>query len=146
MGKWFAALVNAYNRPVLWMATILLAVWGVLLVLTPHQSTLLTSLYPFHESAPAWGLVMLGCAFLAVTALIREPSRGTFWSLIPQQALLMISVGSIIFFSTQGHSARGTVLPGYILFLGQLPLVLVACFHPIGMFAMHKNILPPKKR
>ena len=144
-------LARVPNRPILWMATILHLWWSIGLILIPERVAQGTGLYPFSAFPEVWGLAGLFSVFAASTALSREyergPSLGTFWAFIPQQAWLMVSAASVVYFVTQGHFADGTIVPGggWFIWYDQLPKVLLAVLHPFGLLRMHLSILPKEK-
>jgi hypothetical protein len=129
------------------MATLLHATTGVMLVLDPRVAQvtglkLLTQLM----GSPGAGLLFIGTAIAATWSLIHEYEKGpdvaTFWALIPQQALLMVTAAGVIYQVTLGHYASGTVLPATFIFTDQLSKVLLAAMHPFGLMRMHLPILP----
>jgi len=142
-------LINGHTRPVLWLTTALHLVWGAGLVLAPEVASRTTGLAPFRDAPEFWGLVFLASATLAIGALIREVkgwgiTAGTFFSFLPQQALLMVSAFSVLYYVDAGHFADGTVVPSaaVFIFVDQLPKVLLALMHPFGVLRMHRRILP----
>ena len=140
------------SRPILWLATILHLVWGSLLVTLPSQVNSTTGLAPFREYPEIFGLVMFTSALAAIAALAYEATghsvnRLSFWALIPQQTLLMVSAFSVIFYIIHGRYADGTVVPNGALhiFTDQLAYILLAVLHPFGVIRMHLPIMPVKK-
>lgn len=141
--------LNLYNRPVLWMATFLHAFWGVALILYPETVKLTTGLAPFSPSPKIWGLAMFCSATLAAIALVYEVlgkkvNAWTFWCFLPQQAFLMVSACSVLYYVAIGHYASGTLLPRLFIFTDQFPKILLATLHPLGVLRMHMGILPKR--
>lgn len=145
-------------RPVLWMATLLHIVWGTALILIPEKVVGITGvvgttgLALFKGAPEFWGLVMLTSANIALIALVHEWKRypvnaWTFWAFIPQQALLVASAISVVYFAAEGHYADGTVVAGgtWFIITDQLPKVILAILHPVGLLRMHLPILPESK-
>lgn len=148
MHSWFARFI-APSRPILGLATLLHFVWGVGLVLIPDKVARTTGLWPFSRAPEVFGLIMLASAALALSALIHDgrklkPNALTFWAFIPQQALLMVTAGAALYFTTQGHFADGTTVPGggWFIFYDQVSKILLALFHPFGVFRMNLPIFP----
>ena len=136
-------------RPILWAATILHIAWGVALILIPTKVAHTTGLHFFSTYPRAWGLVMLLSANIAFAALVHEwkgrPVNGwTFWAFIPQQSLLIVSAVAVVWFSLEGRFADGTVVPGggWFVLIDQLPKILLAILHPVGLLRMHLPIFP----
>lgn len=148
MHSWFARLTR-YNRPVLWMATLVHFFWGVGLVLIPDKVARTTGLWPYSQAPEVFGLLMLASATAAFTAIIHD-ARGlpanslTFWAFIPQQAFLMVSAGACLYFASQGHFADGTVVPGggWFILYDQIIKVMLALLHPFGVLRLNVAIFP----
>jgi hypothetical protein len=147
--SWFLHLPN---RPILWLATALHFITGVMLIIDPRvsQVTGLKVLAGSGEGTrPALvGLLFFASATLGLVALTRDarhgPSAWTFWAFMPQQALLFIMTGGAIYAITQGAYSSGTVLPRSFIFVDQLPKLLLAILHPLGVLRMHLSIMPEK--
>lgn len=141
--------LNLYNRPILWMATILHMFWGSMLIVYPDTVKLTTGLAPFSFAPTAWGLAMVMSSTLAAIALVYEAqgkrvNAWTFWCFLPQQAFLMVSAFSVIYFVSIGHYASGTMLPRLFIFTDQFPKIILAILHPLGVLRMHMGILPKR--
>jgi hypothetical protein len=137
----------APNRPIIWMTTLLHILFGMVLVLIPEQVARVTSIAPYSRNPELFGLMFLASAALATSAVVHEMTTHsvnawTFWAMIPQQMLLFISAGSVIFFVSQSHYASGTELPAWFIFTDQFIVILLALFHPFGVIRMHAAILP----
>jgi hypothetical protein len=143
-------LMRLPNRPILWMATLLHLVTGVMLIIDPRVAQV-TGLRVLAGSGtgtqPAFvGLVFVTSGLFALSALLRDlrvgPAVWTFWAFIPQQALAFIMAAGAIYAVMKGFYSSGTVLPRSFIFTDQLPKLLLALLHPFGVLRMHLDILP----
>jgi hypothetical protein len=123
---------------------------GVMLVLDPRVSQV-TGLKGLAGTGmgtkPALvGLVFFAAGVIGFIALVKDmrtgPNAWTFWSFLPQQALLFAVAGGAVYAILQGQYASGTVLPRSFIFVDQLPKLLLAILHPLGVLRMHVDILP----
>jgi hypothetical protein len=139
-------LTRIPNRPIIWMATLLHSTVGVFLILDSRVAFVTGIRWPAELHPDVVGLVILTSGLLGLWALIRDaekgPSLSTFWFLIPQQVILFIVAAGAIFAVVQGHYASGTVLPRSFIFVDQLPKLLLAVLHPLGVLRMHLAIIP----
>ncbi len=136
------------SRPILLMTCVLHFAWGSLLIVFPGTVRFTTPLYPYHKAAELFGLILVLSACTAFAALAYEAVTGkvnalTFWAFIPQQALQMVSAGSVLYFAFVARRyASGTLLPVEFIFSDQIIEVLLALFHPLGLIRMHVKIFP----
>jgi hypothetical protein len=144
--EFFSRLLMAKYRPVIWLATVVELITGVMLVVDPRVREV-TGLKILSDLAPSWvGLAFIFAAFAAFWALYRDyikgPSVSTFWALIPQQVLLMVSAAGVVFAIVEGHYSSGTVYSASFILTDQLLKIGIAVEHPLCMLRMHKPILP----
>jgi hypothetical protein len=140
------------SRPILWMATLLHLITGIMLTIDPRVG-FVTGLRIFvgdgKGTQPALAGLLFVCAgLLGVAALWRDfragPNAWTFWAFLPQQMLLFVIAGNAVFAIIQGHYSSGTVLPRSFIFVDQLSKLLLTLLHPLGILSMHLRILPAR--
>jgi uncharacterized membrane protein YgcG len=145
-----ATLLRLPSRPILWLATLLHLITGVMLIIDPRVAQV-TGLKVLAGSGtgtqPALvGLVFVASALFALSALLRDlragPAAWTFWAFLPQQALAFIMAAGAVYAVMRGFYSSGTVLPRSFIFTDQLPKLLLAILHPFGVLRMHIDILP----
>ncbi len=139
-------LLRFYNRPVLWMATMLHAAWGCMLVLAP-ESGRVTALFPFASGQPgAIALLLFASSAVSAWALRvdyeKGPSLKTFFALLPQMSILIAVAGAVIYFTSVGHFGDGVPRSNLFILADQFPQVLLAFFYPLGLLQMHAELIP----
>jgi len=146
--SWLLKFLRLPNRPIIWAATLLHFIAGLSLILAADRTSRVVAMAPFSGQPEAWGAAMLTSSYLALSALFHEYRVGqatavTFFGLLPQQAFLFVSAASAMYFVIQSHYATSTgpVDPLFI-FVDQLPIMLLALLHPLGLLRMHASIFP----
>ena len=134
-------LFGLYNRPIIWMATTLHVIWGLLLTLAPSFQNVKSFGFIFNLDASQLGTLFLLSSVASIAALAWEragrASLKTFWMLWPQQTLLILTAAAAIHSVILDQGGYSRVL----LFAGQLPVILLAVFHPFGVLRMHWDIM-----
>ena len=122
-------------------AVILHLSWGVLLLLDDSAgwATAVHSVLVWLGSTYATAAVMFAVAIAAVAGLHRRLAH-SLWGvglMLPQQAVLFMSAVGAIQAMALSSFADGVVRPNPFIIADQLPAVLIAILHTIGILCYH---------
>ena len=115
--------------------------WGVLLLLNESAgwATAVHSVLVWIGSEYATAAVMFAVAIAAVAGLHRRLAH-SLWGvglMLPQQAVLFMSAVGAIQAMALSSFADGVVRPNPFIIADQLPAVLIAILHTIGILCYH---------
>lgn len=124
-------LSNGY-RMIVWYATVLQAVTGVLILLygSKLQTATLSPLNDYFDAWPTVGVLLLISAGLAVMVLTRDKSA---LLLLPQQVIVLIQGAIALQLAGAGHYGDGTVRPSLFILADQLPAIVLAAFYTVAL-------------
>ena len=130
---------------IIWYAIVLHFVWGSLLLVHPVglRTTPVSAMATVSNgSAPGLGLILLGAAGLALTALFYPFPRA--WQVtvlcVPQQFLLFLSAGGAVAATWAGMYADGVPRPHLFIFMDQFPTMLAAILHSLAITVGMKSL------
>jgi hypothetical protein len=127
-------------RWIIWLVIILHGVWGII-GLSSNTQLFTTTFYALLQltgfSQSYTSLILLGGSVLATVSLLRFQKKrrevGLFL-VLPQQFLLLISMGGVIEAVLLGTYANGVIEPRVFIFADQVPILLLGCFHSLAIF------------
>lgn len=122
---------------VVWFAICLHWVWGTLLLMTPAPqgvTAISTMVNLGMVSAPNLGMFYLLIALLAAVGLAAPKYIGYIF-IAPQQIALFIAAYGAINAMQSGTFADGVIRPTAFLVADQMPIILLAVFHLICIYA-----------
>lgn len=124
-GKWI--LVYAAVLHLAWAA--------ILLAFPPVRTTAIDwILKMFGGYSTVAGLALAASAGLALSGLrLRDHPAGSFFMVLPQQFLVIVSAVGAISAMLAGHFADGVVRPSEFIIADQAPAVLLAVLHAAAL-------------
>jgi hypothetical protein len=87
-------------------------------------------------------LLLITASTMSVISLIKFQKEHRDLGLLlilPQQFLLLVSMGGAIEAVVKGVYADGTVRPSVFIFVDQFPAILIACFHTLAIFDIYST-------
>lgn len=136
-------LLNRAGLMMLVVATVTMAGWGVLAILSTHAlNTLSTTLVYEAVGQQAGGLIYLGAALLAGWGILHPGTHGFTLGLL-QNALLLMAAGRAIVAVIGQHYAGGTTAlgaPAAFIATDQLLVVTAALGHLVSLFIYHGHL------
>jgi hypothetical protein len=129
----------------IWYAVILHLVWGIVGITNLSTPLFTTTFYGLLQltgsSQLETSLILIGASVSSTLSLLKFRDRRDLGLLLvlPQQFLLLVSMGGAIQAVILSKFADGTIRPSAFILIDQFPAILVACLHSLAIFEMYSR-------